>query len=64
MEHLSDDGLSREAIYAGLTALIPELLRRCSTPRVSAIMNVWLDPLTEIQHKEAVDLLEEEANNE
>jgi hypothetical protein len=57
---------SREEIYAELNEKRFEIARRDCTPRVMSESGVdaLLDRLIEIQTEEALQLLEDEANNE
>lgn len=49
---------SREEIYTDIQEERPYILRHCITPRVWETMNKLLDELVEIQHEEALELLE------
>ncbi len=54
--------MTREQIYEQLNEQIPFLRRRECTPRIMEATDALLDMLVEIQHSEALVILEEEAN--
>jgi hypothetical protein len=56
--------LTREQIYHELNEERYFLQRHEGTPRIMLRTNFLLDQLLELQHQEALQLLEEEANNE
>ena len=54
--------MNREQIYEQLNEQIPYLKRHECTERIMAATNFMLDQLLEIQYAEAMEILEEEAN--
>lgn len=56
--------MTRNEIYQALREQIPHLSRREATQRVfeESGVNMLLDQLIELQHAEALEILEEEAN--
>jgi hypothetical protein len=56
--------MDRAEIYSQLNEERICLKRRECTPRVMAATDLLLDQLIEIQHAEALEILEEEANGE
>lgn len=54
--------MTREEIYEQLREQIPILQRRECTRRVMEATDYLLDQLIELQHVEALEILEEEAN--
>jgi hypothetical protein len=67
MNHLQavPEGLERGEIYEALKERTPYIARRNATYRVfqESGINLLLDQLIVIQHDEALELLEEEAND-
>jgi hypothetical protein len=56
--------VNREQIYHELNEERYFLQRHEGTPRIMLRTNMLLDQLLEIQHQEALEMLEETANNE
>ena len=54
--------MNRDHIYEQLNEQIPELKRRACTQRVMEATDYLLDRLLEVQYAEAMELLEETAN--
>lgn len=54
----------RHEIYQDLQAERPYVVRHENTPRVWEAFNRLLDELVELQHVEAMELMETEANGE
>lgn len=52
--------MDREQIYQQLNDLIPELQRRCCTPRVMELVDILLDQLIEIQLHEELEALHDQ----